>query len=322
MRLPIEPNQVPILLIAWRRPNTLKRVIDALRPLAPSNLFVACDAARVDHPCEAANVVATRELIAQAIDWPCRVQQLYSERNLGCSSGPIAAINWFFSQVEEGIILEDDCVPHPDFFFYCTALLERYRSDTRIWCISGTNYQAGIWRGDASYYFSRYNHCWGWASWRRCWQHYDSRISSWPAMRDGSYLDFVFEDPLERRYWASIWERTYSSSTSITWWDYQWSYACMINGGLTALPNVNLISNVGFGPDSSHFPLDREPAKIDRPLGVLTHPSFILRDIKADSYTFENHFLDSSRRFRGITLPRLKAKLLNRLSSMRRHSFE
>jgi len=279
----------PVLLIAWRRPNTLSKVIDALRPVAPSRIFVACDGPRPNHPTEAKRVLAVREAIDQGIDWPCKIERLYSDTNQGCRLGVSKAIDWFFDQVEEGIILEDDCVPHPDFFSYCAELLARYRHDSRVWCISGDNFQNGHWRGDGSYYFSRYNHCWGWASWRRCWQHYDSELSEWQALLDSGLLETMFEDPLERQYWSCIWQRLIDVGQPDTW-DYQWTFTCLVNGGLTALPNRNLVSNVGFGPDAAHTTRIAMPTVVEQGLGRLIHPRFLLRDLQADRFSFNNHF--------------------------------
>jgi hypothetical protein len=280
----------PLLLIAWRRPHTLRQVIDAIRPLAPTRLYVACDGPNPERPGEEEKVAATRRVIENEIDWPCQVERLYFDVNQGCSIGPIRAINWFFDQVEEGIILEDDCVPHPDFFPYCTSLLERYRNDARVWCISGNNFQNGQWRGNGSYYFSRYNHCWGWASWRRCWQNYDAELSEWPALRDSGLLKTIFDDPVEREYWKSIWQRTYAKKDLITWWDYQWTFTCLANSGLTALPNRNLVSNVGFGGDATHTTGKAIDTSIGEGLDARQHPAFVLRDASADRYTFDELF--------------------------------
>jgi len=267
----------------------LRQVIDAIRPVAPTLLFVACDGPNPTRPGEAEKVAATRAVIEDEIDWPCQIEKLYSDVNQGCSIGPSRAITWFFDHVEEGIILEDDCVPHPDFFPYCTALLERYRHDTRVWCISGNNFQNGQWRGDGSYYFSRYNHCWGWASWRRCWQHYDADLSKWPAVRDSGLLDALFEDPLELNYWSSIWQRLVDTGEPDSW-AYSWTFTCLFNGGLTTLPNHNLVSNVGFGEGATHTICPNVLVLADEGLNDLKPPSFILRNSVADTYTFAQSF--------------------------------
>ncbi len=303
------PADTPILLIAWRRPHTLRQVIDAIRPLAPRRLFVACDGPNPERPGEAEKVAATRAVIDREIDWPCQIERLYSDVNQGCCIGPVRAISWFFEKVEEGIILEDDCVPHPDFLSHCSDLLERYRQDTRVWCISGNNHQNGQWRGDGSYYFSRYTHCWGWATWRRCWQHYDADLNHWPALRDSGMLELIFENQQERDYWSDIWERTHSRSVPITWWDYQWFFTCLINSGLSCLPNGNLVSNVGFGEDATHT-IDGEVLTVaDQGLGELTHPRFVLRDVAADRYSFDHHFLGPQVPSHRPLLPRIKSRL-------------
>ncbi|MCP9927193.1 glycosyltransferase family A protein [Cyanobium sp. CH-040] len=299
----------PLLLIAWRRPHTLRQVIDAIRPVAPTRLYVACDGPNPVRPGEVEKVSATRAVIENEIDWPCQIERLYSDTNRGCRQGVSRAISWFFEQVEEGIILEDDCVPHPDFFPYCTELLERYRHDTRVWCVSGNNFQKGHWRGDGSYYFSRYNHCWGWATWRRCWVHYDADLRQWPALKASGLLGSIFENPREARYWARIWDRLLREGKPDSW-AYRWTFTCFANGGLTALPNLNLVKNVGFGEDACHTisedstgsPLSR---RAEHPSGLLPlqHPKFTVRNLVADAHTYHHHF---ARPFRSRVARRLK----------------
>ena len=298
----------PLLLIAWRRPHTLRQVIDAIRPVAPTRLYVACDGPHPERPGEAEKVAATRKVIEHEIDWPCQIERLYSEVNQGCRMGVSRAISWFFEQVEEGIILEDDCVPHPGFFPYCTTLLERYRNDTRVWCISGNNFQNGQWRGDGSYYFSRYNHCWGWASWRGCWQRYDADLCQWPALRDSGLLDTIFEDPLECNYWCRIWQRLLEEGKPDSW-AYRWTFTCMANVGLTALPNRNLVSNVGFGDDATHTTGAAINTAISEGVDPTRHPSFLLRDAAADCYTYDHVFGGKWQSFplSMIRLPKLAA---------------
>ena len=301
----------PLLLIAWRRPHTLRQVIDAIRPLAPIRMYVACDGPNPERPGEAEKVAATRRVIEQEIDWPCQIERLYSDVNQGCRVGVSRAISWFFDQVEEGIILEDDCVPHPDFFIYCTSLLERYRHDMRVWCISGNNFQDGQWRGDGSYYFSRYNHCWGWASWRRCWQHYDGNLGNWPCIRDSGLMETIFSDPVERKYWSRIWQRLLDQGKPDTW-DYQWTFTCLINSGLTALPNHNLVRNVGFGVDATNTTGRAIDTSVGEGIDASRNPSFILSDSIADRYTFDQHFGGKWHRF-PLSLVRLPRRMAGKV---------
>ena len=309
----MNPAETPVLLIAWRRPHTLRQVIDAIRPIAPKRLFVACDGPNPERPGEADKVAATRAVIEEEINWPCQIERLYSDTNQGCSVGPIRAISWFFEKVDEGIILEDDCVPHPDFFTYCATLLERYRHDTRVWCISGNNYQHNQWRGDGSYYFSRIPLIWGWATWRRCWQHYDPDLLRWPALRDSGLLSSLIEEQQERDFFSAMWEQTYTKTAPVSWWDYQWTFTCLSNSGLSVEPNRNLVSNVGFGEDATHTTGDADASMVAHGLTDLIHPSFMLRDEAACRYCFDHHFggiamREHNRRSR-MLLPRMKARL-------------
>lgn len=296
----------PLLLIAWRRPHTLRQVIDAIRPVAPTALFVACDGPNPERPGEAEKVAATRAVIEHEIDWPCQIERLYSDVNQGCRLGVSRAITWFFALVEEGIILEDDCVPHPDFFPYCTSLLERYRHDTRVWCISGNNFQNGQWRGDGSYYFSRIPLIWGWATWRRCWERYDMKISQWPELKSSGLLEHLFDDPIELSYWSAIWDRLWESGAPDTW-DYQFCFICISNSGLTIEPNTNLVSNIGFGPGATHTINSAIPASIDKGLGIIQHPRFILRNTEADRFTFNYKFNGNEMRRSRRIIPQISS---------------
>ncbi len=257
---------------------------------------MACDGPSQERSGEAEKVAATRQLIDLEIDWPCSIERLYSETNLGCSVGPVCAINWFFSRVDEGIILEDDCVPHPDFFSFTALLLDHYRQDRRIWCIGGSNFQGGVRRGSASYYFSRYASCWGWATWRNRWESFDASLNTWPQLRDSPLLFSLIPNPLERRFWRLIWERTYQYPDTVTWWDYQWHYSLVTNHALSLIPNSNLISNIGFGLDASHTVSSKHLNHIqdlDKSVEMI-HPDIMVCDIPADRYLFQHNYLSAS----------------------------
>jgi GT2 family glycosyltransferase len=163
--------ETAILILLFNRPETTIRVFDKISQIKPQRLYIASDGPRKNFDGEKEKVKKVRE-IATRVDWPCEVKTLFRNENLGCKKGVSSAITWFFEQEEQGIILEDDCVPNLDFFTFCESLLDRYAEDERVSVITGNNFQNNKWRGDASYYFSKYNHCWGWASWRRSWKDY------------------------------------------------------------------------------------------------------------------------------------------------------
>ena len=281
----------PVLLLAWRRPHTTQQVINAIRAVKPTRMFVACDGPNPKRPGEAAKVMATREVIEREIDWPCTIERRYSDVNQGCKVGPSSAITWFFEQVEAGIILEDDCVPHPDFFYFCSTLLDFYRDDQRVWTITGDNFQNGQRRGDVSYYFSKYNHVWGWATWRRAWFNYQAKIPFWPEWKRSEDWKNKMSNTLERRYWSRIFDRVYLEKIK-TAWDYPWTASVWYQGGLTATPNSNLVSNIGFGEDGTHTKKggsEFENMAVEC-LGELTNPKIVAQHEDADQYVFENLF--------------------------------
>ena len=280
------PCETPLLLIIWRRPYTLRQLIDAIRPIAPIRLFVACDGPNPNCPDESEKVTATRSVIEHEIDWPCHIERLYSESNQGCRLGVSRAISWFFEHVEEGIILEDDCIPHLDFFPYCTTLLKRYRHDERVWSICGSNFQLGHRRGSASYYFSIHGDSWGWATWKRAWANYPEAEKQWSVFRDSGRLEDIFPIPQEQKYWREILDCLFIEGQPNTW-DYQWWLASWMNNGLHAWPNACLVSNAGFGGEGTHTFGNSLFAALElETLGEITHPKFILPSRDADEFAF------------------------------------
>jgi len=261
----------PVLLMVFNRPDTTRLVFDAIRKARPKQLFVAADGPRegveADRAlCDAARAVTSR------VDWDCEVQTLFREENLGCGLGPSSAISWFFDNVEAGIILEDDCVPDSTFFRFSGELLDYYRAVSRIMMISGDNFLRGRTRGAASYYFSRYPHIWGWATWRRAWRSFD-----YEAIPAGYRKHGI--------------------------WDWQWRLAFEKNRGLAVAPNVNLVTNIGCGrvdathtsvADSKYANLDGQPM-----LFPLVHPGKIKR---MDRYTDYTPSRPEERTYRGAPL--------------------
>ncbi len=285
----------PILMLAFNRPDTAAKVIDSLRAVRPSNVYFAVDGARPDCAGEAERVQEAQDL-ARKIDWPCEVKTLFRESNLGCKLAVSGAITWFFEHVDAGIVLEDDCIPHPSFFAFTAELLDKFRDDERVMTISGNNFQFGRRRTGYSYYFSRHTHIWGWASWRRAWQFYDHRMSVWPEVRDGRWLRDILRDRNAEAYWTRIFEETHAEKNSS--WAYRWTFSSWVQGGLTILPAVNLVSNIGFSERATHTrssssPVANMPA-VD--LGFpLAHPPFVIRDDHADRFTEKTIFRSGSR---------------------------
>jgi hypothetical protein len=227
-------------------------------------------------------------MIVSSPDWPCELLTNFAEENLGARRRISSGLDWVFDLCPEAIILEDDCVPCPSFFSFCSTMLRHYREDARIMHITGDNFQGGRHRGTGSYFFSRYAHTWGWATWRRAWRYYDVNLRAWPVAREENWLASVMEDPREIKYWTRILDAAYGELMEV--WDYQWMFACWIQGGLSIHPNENLVSNVGVGSDALHFKQGHSTIGIPtHELGECVHPTAMIADREADRFTFSNH---------------------------------
>lgn len=282
-----------VLFLVFNRPEPTARVFAAIRAARPPRLYVAADGARVGRAGEAERCEATRR-VATAVDWPCQVRYLFREQNLGCRRAVSQAIDWFFSNEEEGIILEDDCLPQATFFEFCDQMLERYRDDDRIAIVSGDNFQFGRTYGESSYYFSRYAHIWGWATWRRFWRHYDCDLGVWPEYRNTGGLSRVRGlSFMEVRHWAKNFDAV--AAGRIDTWDFQLQFAMWYRGMVSILPQRNLIQNIGFGGDATHTTADSKFANmsIQALEFPLTHPNSVTTCAPADKCTSETMFYRS-----------------------------
>jgi hypothetical protein len=280
--------ETPILFLIFNRPDTTVRVFEEIRKQKPKYLFVAADGARTTKTGEAELCIQTRDII-KLVDWDCDVKTLFREQNLGCGKAVSSAITWFFENVEQGIILEDDCLPHPDFFNYCEELLNKYKENEQVMLISGDNFQNGTKRGEASYYFSAYPHIWGWATWQRSWNKYDFTLENYSTKFYKTQLKQYFQLWTEREIWLE--KFLLMKRKPIDTWDYQLSFSIWKNNGLIILPNVNLVSNIGFGVNSTHTNNSNDICANIPVHSILPiqHPQNIIRDKIADKYFYEKY---------------------------------
>ena len=296
------PLTTPVLFMIFNRPETTRKVMEGIRRVRPTKLYIVADGPRRNVKEDIEKCKAARE-IASVVDWDCAVTKLFRDENLGCGNGPSSAMTWFFEREEEGIILEDDCLPSPSFFFFCADLLERYRHDTRIMEIGGTNFESEKVRGkEYSYFFSNMIYIWGWATWRRAWKLYDYEMGHYEEITKKRYLEGHFDFAYEVEHFNYIFEKMHSGderTSRKTVWDYQWQFICKINSGLVIVPEKNLVTNLGFGSDATNTknPLgaghDLKMEEIEFPL---RHPEFIMVDKKRDHRYFNE--ICSSRSYR------------------------
>lgn len=239
----------PLLLVVHKRADTTAEVVRSVRVARPSRVYVAGDGARPWVPDEQEAVTTVRQSLERLIDWPCDVRTRWSEKNLGCGLAVKTAIDWFFENETEGIILEDDTVPNASFFSFATELLRRYRTDSAVGMIAGTNH-TGVRPRTASYLFSRNRRPWGWAGWAASWQVMDYEMSWRKAGRTNEVLQRM---GVSRRQWTH-WQRALRAidSGAVDAWDWQWFFSMAANGLSTATPGENLVANIGFRSDATH----------------------------------------------------------------------
>lgn len=216
-----------------------------IRQYQPAQLFIAADGPRAEIPGESEVCQEVRQAVLQLIDWPCEVKTLFRENNLGCGMAVSSAISWFFKEVEEGIILEDDCLPDPTFFSFCEVLLSWYRGDARVMSISGSNLLGRPWKADTQSYFWGQGGIWGWASWRRAWALYDGEMSGWKSDSIQAKIKTGLKTKNWYNYYYGMFDATYRKRLDT--WDVQWFYSILIHDGLSINPAVNLVKNIGFG---------------------------------------------------------------------------
>lgn len=275
----------PIVLIIFNRPELTKKVVDTILKAEPTQLYVIADGPRGNSPVEETLCNQARAVV-ESTNWNCQLFRNYSDQNLGCQRRIYTGLNWVFDHVESAIILEDDCLSHHSFFQFCDELLDRYKDDRRITAISGNNFQFERNRTEDSYYFSRYPHCWGWATWRRAWLHCDITMEAWPEVKKNNHLRSVFSNSNHIQYWSSKFQDTYENK--IDSWSFPWTLSCWLQNGLTVLPKQNLVKNIGFGEGGTHHRSSRTPFANMPTLPMkfpLQHPDFVIRHNKADAFT-------------------------------------
>lgn len=276
----------PILLLVYNRPDTTSVLINKVREIRPNQLYISADAPikSLDEEKKCAEV---RSIVEQ-INWDCNLITLYQDNHLGCRKAVSTAISWFFSHVEEGIILEDDCIPNYSFFRFCDEMLAYYRNDKRVMQVCGSNLVGNNGLRE-SYFFSRFGSIWGWATWRRAWQYYDVEMKLWPKVKNEYLVDFFCDTPSECKWREKLFDQVFNNE--IDTWDYQWSFAKLVQSGLSVVPRENMIRNTGFHSDATHT------KKMPRHMKKLTqlemeyplkHPETLLRHKKLDDYFFCN----------------------------------
>jgi hypothetical protein len=284
-------TNLPVLIITFNRPEHVRHVLKAVSAVSPTELFIFQDGPRNDS--DKVLCAEVRSVLDEMVSWPCNKRTYYSENNLGCGPGPAAAITWFFNHVESGIILEDDCIPSRDFFFYCEELLSRYENDERIGFIGGCNYGYKS-TDDATYSFcSGHHETWGWATWRRTWKIFDYNLDGIDKTAFRHVVKNYFKTFKQREYWMNIFLNVKKDRFNDSCWDYQFYFSMWMNGMLAICPDYNLVSNTGFGDDATHTH-DRDSKLLSRStesMPPIVHPTHVEYDYSFDDFLMREYII-------------------------------
>ncbi|UTW00183.1 hypothetical protein KDW99_03290 [Marinomonas rhizomae] len=292
-----------VLFLVFNRLDTTKQVFDEIRRAKPPRLYVAADGARKSKDGESAKVQAVRDYIMKSIDWSCEINTLFRDENLGCKYAVSGAVTWFFENEEQGIILEDDCLPSQSFFWYCEELLEKYKADKSIYLISGDSRGPESFKMNEDYSFCKYPMIWGWASWRRVWENYDPELEDWPIQRN-ILPSQISSNKATNSFWKSVFESMYKKEVDT--WDFQFCYLLLKNKARCIVPKLNLIENVGFGVDATHT-FDSGSESANRKRYEINIP--LNHSIKNDSESKINDFYDKNEFYKKTILSRIINKL-------------
>lgn len=280
--------ETPILFLVFNRPDETQVVFNRIKEIKPKYLYVSADGPRVSKEGESEKCSRVREIINQ-VDWDCEVKTLFRENNLGCKKAVSQGISWFFDNVEEGIIIEDDCLPSLSFFTYAQNLLDKYRNNNRIMHISAENPLNETF-SESSYYFSKIPHIWGWATWKRAWDLYDVNFQNFDSFIENNLISEIFGMKEAQTYWNKIFKRV--KEGKIDTWDYQWTYCLFVNNGLSINPNINMVTNIGFGlEDAAHTNQTEQCANRNAyEINEIIHPDAIIPDEKAVDMTLRERY--------------------------------
>ena len=272
---------VPVVVVIFNRPELALRLVEALELVKPGIIYLISDGPRAGVAGEEEKVAASRELF-ETLPWDCNVVTNFASTNMGCMERITSGLDWVFGQVDRAVILEDDCIPGPSFFGFCEELLERYETEEQVLSISGARL-APVFDMSADYSFSRYAFCWGWATWGRAWAKFDKDMGSYSEIRETRFLQTLLGGRRQAFYWRCIFDNVIQGK--IDSWAYRWTYTHWVNGAVSAIPRVNLISNRGIGLTATNTKeksewLENHAASLSFPLRASNDVS---RDMRFDN---------------------------------------
>jgi hypothetical protein len=295
----------PVVIVVFNRPEKTKLLLEALRLVAPTKLYVICDGPRKNHELDKTNVTLVRKIVDDELTWDCEVTKIYSEINLRGPKRVPSGLDIVFEKEEQAIILEDDCIPTTQFFQFIDELLNRYKDDSRIGTVCGFNPEFDFWgnpieiKRNASYLFSRIPATWGWATWRRVWKNFDRNMTDFPELVQNKQFNTISNISSVRSFFVQKYTLFYQGKQDH--WDYRLMYSLFLQNQLSIIPNVSLVSNIGAdGTGQNMGKKDYLSLKKGETLTMpLIHPSVFMPNYKYEQ-RITRHFFTNNKLYKGI----------------------
>lgn len=283
---------VPVLIILYNRVEETHNVFQVLRAVQPTQLYIAGDGGIAGDREDVKLTYRTRSVIQP--EWPCQVHTFFQEQHLGWSEMVFAAMKWFFTMEEEGIVLFEDTVPHYDFFPFCENLLNQYRNNERIFSINGSylrhrsrkKYKKRMQKGESSYYFSAYSTTWGFATWKNRWNDFTLSMENYTPEQISKIVEPYMTKSRQKAYWNNRFGLL--KHMEAKYWSYQYLLHIWSHHGLCITPYLNLVTNIGFTKQKN-----RKVRRLKRnayPIMPITHPTSIEQNKREDRYMFKHIF--------------------------------
>jgi len=230
--------KIPILLLFFNRKDSILQLIESLQSIKPTTLYLACDGARNSE--ELLIVDELRRLVLDKINWDCKFETRFLNKNLGCKLAVHSAVQWFFNNIDEGIVLEDDCIPSSAFFNYVEHMLNAYRDDKRVASIAGRRDVCDFGLGEIA--FSSKFFCWGWACWSDRVLNNDIEFGYQKSLPSKCLSNLPY---VEKQHVKGI--HNMMINRVVNSWAYSYDLIFRQKNQLHIIPPYNYIQNVGIG---------------------------------------------------------------------------
>ncbi len=260
------------MLIVYNRPELTQRVLERIGRSRPSRLYIAADGPQEGNE-SAVDLCTQVRALKDTVNWPCELKTWYHAEHLGPDRGVVAAINWFFENEPEGIILEDDCLPEDSFFSFCDDVLKKFRDDNRVMHVCGINPLDKWDREPYGYYYSRHATTGGWATWRRAWKLNGFDSARYEFVRRNGFFDEYFPTRKERAKWFRTFDLLSTHPDQQAQWTDRWAFARFTQSGLSIVPRESLVAHLPNGKASDKWLTDQG----------LQHPPYVMRNLEADT---------------------------------------